>query len=326
MTLRVAGGRSLAVALPAALAAALAAAHPIALPAVLGAQAICSAPHSSPTLAAGGSIGTLAPATGWVMVSTLYQGSSASFNSDGERQSFLAHGRFRSSSLYLSTGAGLVRGVDLWAQLPVHGMRYLDQGGERRRSGVGDLRVALRISPALLRRTLPLALRVGAKIPGSDFPLDATIIPLTEGQRDLEVSLESGHAFHMKGLYVLGWSGVRRRFLNRESDRKPGDERFLHAAMGRQVARLRVEVATDFLTGQAPRQVGLELPTARRRLLQLAPTVVRPLGRGTLEFTAVVPLVGRNLPTGPGFSTGYRREWGRRSPPIPRAKAFDPSP
>ncbi|MEO6447554.1 MAG: hypothetical protein ABIZ91_18650 [Gemmatimonadaceae bacterium] len=291
------------------------------------AQAICSAPHSSPTLAGGGRIGTLDPGTGWVMLSALYQSSTSSFNTAGARQPFLADGRFRSSSLYLSAGLGVVRGVDVWTQVPAHAMHYEDQGGARGRSGIGDLRVALRVSPAIVGGSLPLALRLGVKIPGSDFPIDATVIPLTEGQRDVEMSLESGHAFVESGVYLLGWSGYRWRGSNRAADRTPGNEFFAHAAMGRTFGSLRLELGADVLAGTAPRQLGLLVPSARRRMFQLAPTVSRATGPGYLEFTSVVPVVGRNLPSGLGFSSGYRVEWGRRAPSAPRAKGFErPSP
>ena len=42
----------------------------------VAAQAICSAPHSSPTLAQTGEIGTLAPGSGWIQVSFTGQGRS----------------------------------------------------------------------------------------------------------------------------------------------------------------------------------------------------------------------------------------------------------
>ena len=170
------------------------------------AQAICSAPHSSPTLAGGRSIGTLDAGTGWVMLSALRQASTENFNPQGDRQPFLARGRFRTASLYVSAGVGIARGLDAWAQAPIHHMRYVDTGGSRTRAGIGDVRLALRVSPDLVGRSMPVALRAGVKFPGSDFPVDATIIPLTEGQRDYEVSVESGRTFRNSSFYILGWS------------------------------------------------------------------------------------------------------------------------
>lgn len=281
-------------------------------PRVAAGQAICSAPHSSPTLAGGGGIGTLPAGTGWIMASLLRQSSTTIFNNLTERQQFLANGRFRTTSIYLSGGVGLMRGLDLWAQAPVHRMHYEDEGGARDRAGIGDLRIALRASPALVGLRFPIAVRAGFKAPGSSFPIDATIIPLTEGQRDLEVSIESGHAFAAAPVYVMGWLGHRWRAENAAAARRPGNERFAHLAFGGTVAGTRIELAADHLFGAPPHQLGFVV-NSPRRILQLAPTVGRRVGIGELEATAVVPLVGRNLPTGPAVSVGYRIAWGRPS-------------
>lgn len=274
------------------------------------AQAICSAPHSSPTLAGGGSIGTLPIGTGWWMVSGLHQRSKNIFNSQGDRQPLLAGGRFRTASLYLSGGMGLMRGVDIWGQAPVHSMRYVDTGGERTRSGIGDARLALRLSPDLVGSTVPIALRLGMKHPGTKFPLDATVIPLTEGQRDFEVSVETGRMFGGGVVYLLGWSGYRWRQENVEAARKPGNEGFFHVAAGTSLGGVRFELGTDVLLGQPPRRLGFEVAASRRRLVQIAPTITRKMGVGDLEVTSVIPIVGRNLPTGAGLSVGYRVGWG----------------
>ncbi len=275
------------------------------------AQAICSAPHSSPVLAGGGSIGTLGPGTGWAQASLVGQRSTQFFGSTGERQGFLADGRVRTASAYLTGAVGIIKGVDAWAQLPVHAFRYADDGGERSRTGVGDVRLALRVSPALVRAPdIPLAVRFGAKTPGSDFPVDATLIPLTEGQRDWEVSVESGRAFALVPVHVVGWLGYRWREENDEIARKPGNERFAHLAVGGHVAAMRWGLAAEAMWGAAPRHFGVSVPSSRRRLLQLAPTLGRRTRAGDVEITAFVPLSGRNLPSGPSIALGYRVGWG----------------
>lgn len=277
----------------------------------LAAQAICSAPHSSPVLASGGTIRTLRPGTGWVQVSAFRQSSDEFFNPNSQTQPFLAGGEVRTSSLYLTGAVGVVPGLDAWVQLPLHHIRYADQGGKRERTGTGDPRVSVRVSPELVGLPgVPLALRAGVKFPGSGFPEDATIVALGEGQRDVEVSVETGKAFSGVPVYVMGWIGYRWRTLNAEAEREPGDERFAHAAVGGTLSSFHVELAAEFMSGLTPRQQDLELPSARRRLVQLTPTVGYQLGRGAIEFTALVPLAGRNLPSGPGASVGYRFAWG----------------
>jgi hypothetical protein len=283
----------------------------VAWPAPVHPQAVCSAPHSSPVLAGGGSIETLAPRSGWLQASVYGQRSSEFFGTGGDRQPFLAGGRVRTRSLYVTAALGLFRGIDVWAQLPVHNVSYVDDGGSRERSGFGDPRLALRVGPELVGLGgVPLAIRAGVKLPGSQFPVDAAIIPLSEGQTDWELSVETGRAFTGLPLYLLAWAGYRWRGLNETADRKPGDEWFGHLAAGGPVGAFRWELAAEYLRGHPPRHLGFEVPASRRRLMQLQPTVARRVGPGDLEFTSQVPLVGRNLPSGPGFSLGYRIAWG----------------
>ncbi len=287
-------------------------------PSVARPQAVCSAPHSSPVLAGGGSIGTLPPGEGWVQLSVFRQRSSEVFGTGGSRQPFLAGGRLRTQSVYLTGGIGVVGGVDLWAQLPLHDVSYADDGGARQRAGVGDPRFAVRVAPQIAGITgIPLAVRGGVKLDGSRFPIDATIIPLGEGQVDWELSVETGGSFAPVPLYLLGWVGRRWRGLNREAAREPGDEWFGHLATGGPVGAYRWEVAVEYLRGDPPRHLGLEVPASRRRLLQLQPTAARQLGPGDLEVTVLLPISGRNLPAGPGFSLGYRVAWNQQPPPQP---------
>ncbi len=278
----------------------------------LTAQALCSAPHSSPELAGGRGLRTLPQGSGWFQVSALRQASDRYFGTGGERRPFLAAGEVTTHSLYLTAAVGVVPGVDLWAQLPVLAVRYADQSGQRQATGVGDPRVAVRLGPKAWGVGLPVMVRWGLKLPGREFPVDATLIPLSEGQRDWEVSLESGTTLGHQAAYVAGWVGYRWREENVTVRRKPGNERFAHLAVGSQFRGVRAEAALQFLSGEAPRYVGVELSTAARRLLTLQPTLAYPAGPGVVELTGVVSLAGRNLPSGPGVSAGYRLGWGGR--------------
>lgn len=283
------------------------------LPAHASAQAVCSAPHSSPVLARGGTISTLVPGSGYVQISGFRQSSDGFFDPRGDRRPLLADGRVVTSSVYLTGSIGVVRGLDAWAQAPLHHVTSSDQTGERSRTGPGDIRASLRVGPELFGlEGIPLSVRAGVKVPGTDFPVDARIIPLGEGQRDWEVSLESGHGFGLDATsaYVLGWVGYRWREENTESGFQPGHEFFAHAAVGGTWRAWHLDLAAEVLLGGAPTQIGLELPGSARRLLQLTPTLGYAVGSGSIEATATVPVAGRNLPTGSGVSLGYRYGWG----------------
>ena len=88
-------------------------------PASLAAQAICSAPHSSPTLAQSGAIGTMPPGSGWLQLSVLGQRATEAFNPLGERQRFVGVSEFVTRSAYLTAAYGVTDGVEIWGQLPV---------------------------------------------------------------------------------------------------------------------------------------------------------------------------------------------------------------
>jgi hypothetical protein len=274
------------------------------------AQAVCSAPHSSPTLAQSGAIRTLPAGAGWVQVSLYGQRATEFFNPLGDRQPFLADARFDTRSVFVTGAVGLVAGVELWAQVPTHRLTVDAASGGSESTGVGDVRVAARVSPEVFGWSAPLALRAGVKVPGSAFPVDATVLPLTEGQTDFELSLESGRALGSLPLYVMGWVGYRWRGSNRDALRTPGDESYAHLAVGGTAGGLTWEVAADGLRGKAPLAHGIVLTHELRRLVQILPTLGWGLGPGRLEITGQIPVYGRNLPVGYGLSTGYRTTWG----------------
>jgi hypothetical protein len=278
------------------------------LPLSLSGQAICSAPHSSPTLSQGGSITALPPGAGWAQVSFFRQRSFSFYNQNGAVQDFLAASNFLTRSIFLTAGVGLIEGVDLWAQMPVHDLDVRSDGGNSASSGIGDLRLALRITPELFGFEAPVGIRFGAKLPASTFPVDATLLPLTEGQRDWEVSIESGTAFDFLPIYVAGWVGYRFRDFSQVRVYEPGEETFGHVAVGGSIGDLTLELGADALWGQAPTVQGLTLSDDEaRRLLQF---VRYPVGPGKIEVSGQIPVAGRNLPAGVGIGVSYRTTWG----------------
>jgi hypothetical protein len=269
-----------------------------------------SAPHSSPTLTQSGAIRTLPAGAGWIQLSLYRQRATEFFNPLGERQPFLARSEFVTRSVFLTGAVGIHDGLEVWAQVPTHRLGVESQSGSSRSSGVGDVRVAARVGPELFGLEAPVALRVGAKIPGSKFPVDATVLPLTEGQRDWEVSLESGRSLGESGMYVAGWLGYRWRGENSRAAREPGDEGFAHVAVGGSAGSVHWELAVDGLRGASPLVSGILLTEEGRRLLQIIPTLGYGVGPGRLEVTGQLPVWGKNLPSGHGLSLGYRTTWG----------------
>lgn len=274
-------------------------------------QAVCSAPHSAPILTSAGSIGTLPPGSGWVQFNVYRVRSDRFFGPSGISQPFIADARALTTSAIATAAVGLIPGVEAWAQLPVHSLDYRDESGDLSRTGLGDPRISVRVDASVLGLDAPVSLRAGLKLAASEFPVDARILPLTEGQADREVALETGHAFGSVPAYLIGWVGYRWRGTNDRIGRKPGDERFAHVAVGGSMKAVRWELAIEALSGLTPQQAGFGVPSSRRRLVQLNPTVGLDLGPGVLEAGGQVPVSGRNLPTGAGLGLGYRIGWTR---------------
>lgn len=253
------------------------------------------------------------PRNGWVQVSIYHHDTKTVYNSEAQKQRIFAGGHAITTSTYLTAAGGLVRGIDAWLQVPVHRLQFNNAGGERDRIGLGDTRLYLRASPEVFGfRRLPVAVRGGVKLPGGDFPVDAEIIPLGEGQRDWELMLELGASLYPFPFYVLGWAGYRWRERNDEIDWKPGDERFAFAAAGGQFGIVSWKVAAEGWSGGAARIQGIRIVSARRDYVQFLPSVGTRLGPGTLEVGARLPLGGRNLPAGPAFVLGYFTRWSWR--------------
>jgi len=272
-------------------------------------QAVCTAPHSSPGVGQGGSVTTLFPGAGWLHVSGYLQDAGNRFDKDGERTPFFLGGESSIRSVYLTAAYGLVWGVDVWAQAAVHRLQYADQAGATERTGLGDVRLAARMAAETVGLEVPVNVRASVKLPGSQFPVDARVLPLSEGQVDAELSVESGTTFAGGRLFVVGGVGHRWRFGESASGREPADEWLGRVALGGNQGAFRWELAAEGLNGGVPLAQRLPLVSERRRLLQLAPTVALASGPGTLDLSVQLPLIGRNLPSDYGMSLGYRLGW-----------------
>ncbi len=179
------------------------------------------------------------PGEGWLDISVFYHDTRETYGPDGERETILANGRAVTLSVFFTGAVGLIPGVDGWAQLPVHRLRFDDDAGERISSGVGDPRFFLRVGPRLLGLpSVPVALRGGVKLAGGSFDVDSEIITLGEGQSDVELMLEVGRSFHPRPLWTMAWVGRRWRGPNREAAREPGDEWFWFWSAGGQAGPL----------------------------------------------------------------------------------------
>lgn len=253
---------------------------------------------------------TEAPGEGWTQVTVFHQDTREEYGENGRVRRFFADGHAVTTSLFVTTAMGIREGLDGWLQVPVHRLEFDDAAGSREQTGLGDVRLFLRAAPVLLGLPgVPVAIRGGVKLPGSDFPVDAEVIPLTEGQRDWELIVEAGHSFHPAPVYAQAWAGYRWREENEDIRRDPGDERFVYLAVGGEAGRLSWKAAFEGTWGLAPVVEGIPIESETRRLVELAPTLGWSVGPATVEIGGRFDVSGRNFPEGPTFSAGAFLPW-----------------
>ncbi len=293
----------------------------LAAPGDLKGQGSCSVPSTSAGNPFGGGVRTLAPGSGHVENMLFHLDTRSHYDGTGNARDFFAQGRLIVTSSITNVAAGLLDGVEVRGQLPVHRLSFQEVSGSRDRTGVGDPRVEVRLGPQLLGAPpdpfgIDLVVRGGVKLPGEDFPVDAQIIPLTEGQRDWELALEFGRSLADGLVNLQGWAGYRWRERNESIERDPGNERFGFLSVGGPLPSVDPfgsvgwSLGAQWLSGSPHRLVGVRVPSTRREILEFFPRLTAPVGPGWAGVGARIPASGRNLPAGTAFSLSYSFGWG----------------
>ena len=293
------------------------------------AQACCSAaPQAGPGSVSGQGVGSLFPGQGWIQASVFSLNTGEQFGISGAEEAYINGGHLDLQSFLLTGAVGLVTGLEVWVQGAVHSLEFRDAGGSLARTGLGDVRAWLRAGPSLFgvhEADLPLwlGLRAGVKLPGSEFPIERTVLPLTEGQKDAEVALEVGRVFGYDRLAVQAWAGYRWRGRNELVDLTPGNEWFGYASVAAAIGSVQARLSAQFLDGSPYETFGLVLPTSRREMFGVYPTLATRVGPGSVEVGAQLPVAGRNLPTGTAFTLAYTVGFG--APALPSLDDLFPS-
>ncbi len=241
----------------------------------------------------------------WTKLSIFHQSTTEQFRASGEKRPFLnSNAEARSSALFFDALVGVTDRLDLWLQVPYFDLNFDDDADERHSSGVGDLRLSARYNLFGLRDgSVQISGRFTTKIPIVDFPIDAEVIPVGEGQWDYEGWLEVGASFWPIPAYGVLWLGRRWRAMNDETTRDPGDEfAFLAELGGTFVGSLGGKVVLDVIFGSNGSIQGVRVSSDEREIMYLQPTVNYQITPSLLiEAAARVPLRGQNFPAGPQF-------------------------
>ena len=252
-----------------------------------------------------------APGTGWISAEVYHQDTTDRYDLDADKDAIPLDGHAKSTALFVTATVGLFSNWDLWARGSINSLSFSDAGGDLSEDGLGDANVWLRVAPLkYLGVDLPFAIRGGVKLPIGDSPIDAQIIPLSEGQTDWEIMAEVGHSFWPRSVYVNGWVGYRYRELNEESRKDPGEEIFFLAQVGGAIGRFQYKLVAEGWDSDTPVQEDIPIVSDQRQYLQLTPSLWYETPLGGFELGWRVPLAGRNLPAGGALVVGYFTRFG----------------
>lgn len=255
-----------------------------------------------------------APGRGWIQLSVYHHETRQQYGSNGALQPLFSEaGRSLTTSVFVTGTVGLVRGVDLWVQVPYHRLVFNDAVQNRSNTGISDPKLHLRVGAPIVGINIPVSIRAGVKIPSSDFEQGVTIIPVGEGQRDFELIGEAGFALRSIPIYSFLWVGYRWRERNEGTGFEPGDELFMLLGLGETAGRFTWKFVAEGIYGYTPVQHHASeeqaLVDERREILQFFPSMGIKLGPGTGELGLRLPLAGRNMPSGPALTAGYFLRW-----------------
>lgn len=241
----------------------------------------------------------------WGQVSFFHQATEERYFLDGERVPYFFEGRNRTSGLFLDLRYGLHDRLEVIVQAPVYRLAFDDLADSRRSTGIADARAGARYA-VLSGRTVVTA-GVAVKFPTGGFVNDAEVVPVGEGQYDLDLTVEAGRSFWPRPAYVSVLAGYRLRGPNDKSGIHPGDELVWLVEGGHNiVSRLSLKAVARGLHGSEATSFGLAIPTLKREVVYLQPGLVWDLGSDrSLELSVPFTVKGRNWPAGLAVGVGF---------------------
>lgn len=246
----------------------------------------------------------------WIKTAFLWQRTEQRFDESGERTDWFGSGRSDARAVFTDIIVGVHPRLDVWAQIPYFDLRFDNVADSLRTTGFGDIRAWLRWNFLTLGNgSTPVALRLGAKAPIGSSPLDAQIIPVGDGQWDLEAFGEVGHSFWPLPAYGEVWLGYRARSRDDARLKDPGNEFVFLAEFGvSPTGRTLLKATFDGFSGGTWVVEGVET-ASRRRIMSLQITgAARLVRRIWTEVGVKLQLRGRNFPAGPQFVGGFSSE------------------
>lgn len=234
------------------------------------------------------------------------------FGAPGTRARYDLDGQYESQAIFFEGLYGVTDRLDLGLQVPYFDQSFANAAFAEPRvaTGLSDIRALAKLR--LLAQPLVLALKAGVKMPTGAFKNEDGLIPVGEGQWDFDLVGQVGCSFWPWPLYGNIDLGYRVRTRNEQIARDPGDEWFLNAELGYQLARPLMLLGKCEVVRSAPAVVFGGIEAEIKRITYLTPALLYAIGRRTVVEAAVrFSLNGRNFPAGRQLVLGLATTLGK---------------
>lgn len=234
------------------------------------------------------------------------------FGAPGTRARYDLDGEYESHAIFFEGLYGVTDHLDLGLQVPYFDQSFANAAFAEPRvaTGLSDIRALAKFR--LLAQPLVLALKAGVKMPTGAFKNEDGLIPVGEGQWDFDLVGQVGRSFWPRPWYGNMDLGYRVRTRNAQIARDPGDEWFLNAEVGYQLARPLMLLGKCEVLRSAPAVVFGTIEAEIKRITYLTPALLYAVGRRTVIEAAVrFSLNGRNFPAGRQLVLGLATTLGK---------------
>lgn len=234
------------------------------------------------------------------------------FGAPGTRARYDLDGQYESRAIFFEGLYGVTDRLDLGLQIPYFDQSFANAAFAKPRTatGLSDLRALVKFR--LLAKPLVLALKAGVKMPTGAFKNEDGLIPVGEGQWDFDLVGQVGRSFWPRPLYGNLDLGYRVRTRNERIDRDPGDEWFLNAELGYQLARPLMLLGKCEVLRSRPAVVFGGIEAEIKRIAYLTPALLYAVGQRTvIEVAMRFSLHGRNFPAGRQLVLGLATTLGK---------------
>lgn len=260
----------------------------------------------------------------WIKSALLYQKTSDQYYSrntpcplgvnctEGQRVDFPFDGESELTAVFVDVHYGLFDPLEIYLQVPFFDIQFTDLASPQRpgTSDIGDVRFGVKYR--FLATPLVASLSVQAKAPTGFLNKDAEIIPVGDGQWDLELIGQFGKSLWPVQSYLNLDLGYRIRFAPalETSSVEPGNEFFFRGEAGYNVLEnLVVKFALSGLYGDPFKNhsfdTPFDIPESEREVLYVEPGISLQVVRGLAFETSVqVSVSGKNYLAGEVFNVG----------------------